>query len=82
MSHITITLEEDILVNLIFAAAQSSCGFDRNIIKENQMWHLDCCDYNQPIYEVLKQINLDDIQESYNKDYLKEVIEKGGEFFQ
>lgn len=34
MSHITITLEEDILVNLIFAAAQSSCGFDRNIIKK------------------------------------------------
>ncbi|HER3762576.1 TPA: hypothetical protein VKG55_001398, partial [Streptococcus pyogenes] len=53
MSHITITLEEDMLVNLIFAAAQSSCGFDRNIIKENQMWHLHCCDYNQPIYEVL-----------------------------
>ncbi|VGS13645.1 hypothetical protein [Streptococcus pyogenes] len=46
------------------------------------MWHLDCCDYNQPIYEVLKQINIDDIQDSYNKDYLKEVIEKGKEFFQ
>lgn len=56
---ITITLDEELLTALVFAAAQSSCGFNRNTLQENQLWHLHCCDYNEPVYEVAKQINLD-----------------------
>ena len=40
MIKITITLENSELIKLIFAAAQSSCAFDRNSLKERQMWHL------------------------------------------
>ena len=82
MSKITITLENSELIKLIFAAAQSSCAFDRNSLKERQMWHLHCCDYNHPINEVLKQINLDDIEDPDDKEYLKKAIEKGKELFQ
>ena len=81
MSKITITFEDDVLTELIFAAAQSFCGFNRNCLKERQMWHLHCCDYNQPINEVLKQINLDDIEDIDYKEYLKEAIEKGKEYY-
>lgn len=82
MSKITITLEDNELTELIFAAAQSSCAFDRNSLKERQMWHLHCCDYNHSINEVLKQINLDDIEDLDYKEYLETAIEKGKELFQ
>lgn len=45
---ITITLDEELLTALVFAAAQSSCVFNRNTLQENQLWHLHCCDYNEP----------------------------------
>lgn len=78
---VTIQLDEETLTTFIFAAAQSSCAFDRNAIKENQMWQLDCCDYNEPIYKVIKQINLDEIQDEDSKGYLKEVEAKAEEFY-
>ncbi len=33
---ITIQLDEELLTALVFAAAQSSCGFNQNILQENQ----------------------------------------------
>lgn len=78
---ITIQLDEELLTVLVFAAAQSSCGFNRNTLRENQLWHLDCCDYNEPVYEVAKQINLDDIQDESYRAYFQEVKAKGDKFY-
>ncbi|WP_029185822.1 hypothetical protein [Streptococcus suis] len=78
---ITITLDEELLTALVFAAAQSSCAFDRNALKENQLWHLHCCDYNEPVHEVAKQIDLDDIQDESYRAYFQEVKAKGDKFY-
>lgn len=78
---ITIQLDEETLTTLIFAAAQSSCCFDRNVLKDNQMWHLYCCDYNEPIYEVAKQINLTEIQDDDNRAYLQDIKDRVKEYY-
>ncbi|HFR3750158.1 hypothetical protein ACTGXK_08090 [Streptococcus suis] len=78
---ITIQLDEELLTALVFAAAQSSCGFNRNTLQENQLWHLHCCDYNEPVYEVAKQINFDDIQDESYRAYFQEVKAKGDEYY-
>lgn len=78
---ITIKLDEEMLIALIFAAAQSSCGFNRNTLRENQLWHLHCCDYNEPVYEVAKQINLNVIQDENYRAYFQEVKAKGEKYY-
>ncbi|CYU52312.1 TPA: hypothetical protein U1628_000217 [Streptococcus suis] len=78
---ITITLDEELLTALVFAAAQSSCVFDRNALEENQLWLLHCCDYNEPVYEVAKQINIDDIQDESYRSYFYEVKAKGDKYY-
>ncbi|WP_449454424.1 hypothetical protein [Streptococcus suis] len=78
---ITIQLDEELLTALVFAAAQSSCGFNRNTLRENQLWHLHCCDYNEPVYEVAQQINLDDIQDESYRAYFQEVKAKGDKYY-
>ncbi|HEP1845042.1 TPA: hypothetical protein VCA72_002237 [Streptococcus suis] len=78
---ITIQLDEELLTALVFAAAQSSCSFNRNVLQENQLWQFHCCDYNEPVYEVAKQINLDDIQDESYRAYFQEVKAKGDKYY-
>ncbi|HEM3628883.1 TPA: hypothetical protein U1C31_001146 [Streptococcus suis] len=78
---VTIQLDEELLTALVFAAAQSSCGFNQNILQENQLWHLHCCDYNEPVYEVAKQINIDDIEDESYRAYFQEVKAKGDKYY-
>lgn len=76
--NVSLTLSEEDLISIIFAAAQSSCAFNQKQIEHN-LWHLHCCDYNSPLYEAVQQINLDSIQDSDSKDFLVNILEKGNE---
>lgn len=77
----TIHLDEENLIALIYAAAQGSCGFDKQQLPYEHLEHLHCCDYNEPIYEVLKQIDLAKIEEDTNKTYLQKLLAKGKELY-
>ncbi|WP_373792227.1 hypothetical protein [Jeotgalibaca porci] len=72
MNKITITLVEYDLIALLHAAAQQSCGYGSNAI-EKTLPEFHCCDYNEPIYELVKQIRLLDLEDTDYMAYVEEV---------
>lgn len=71
-TKITIELEEDEIVGLIHGCAQSSCAFNRNHVEEN-LWHLHCCDYNEPIKRTIKQIDSASFEYNENRMYIERL---------
>lgn len=76
--NVSLTLSEEDLISIIFAAAQSSCAFDQKQIEHN-LWHLHCCDYNEPLYKAVKQIDLESIKDTDTKDFLEKLLLQGKE---
>ena len=74
MNKITITLDEYDLIALLYAAAQQSCGFGSHAIVKN-LPEFHCCDYNEPIYELVKQIRPWDFEDVDYMFYVEEVKE-------
>ena len=72
MNKITITLNEYDLIALLYAAAQQSCGFGRHAI-EKTLPEFDCCEYNEPIYELVKQIRPWDFEDVDYMFYMEEI---------
>lgn len=77
----TITLEESDLIALLHATAHRSCGYDKNTI-ENNLWHLHCCDYNEPIYKVVKQIDLSEVADDDHKEWVKRILGASKEYYE
>ncbi len=78
MNKITITLDEYDLIALIHAAAQQSCGYGSNAI-EKTLPEFDCCEYNEPIYKLVKQIrpwDFGDVDYMFYVEEVKAVAEK------
>ncbi len=72
MNKITITLDEYDLIALIHAAAQQSCGYNNHHI-EKELPEFHCCEYNEPIYELVKQIRPLDLEVTDYMAYVEEV---------
>ena len=72
MNKITITLDEYDLIALLYAAAQQSCGYGSHAI-EKTLPEFDCCEYNEPIYELVKQIRTLDLEVTDYIAYVEEV---------
>lgn len=72
MNKITITLDEYDLIALLYAAAQQSCGYNNHHI-EKELPEFHCCEYNEPIYELVKQIRPWDFEDVDYMFYVEEV---------
>lgn len=72
MKKITITLDEYDLIALFHAACQESCGYNNHHI-EKQLPEFHCCDYNESIYELVKQIRPLDLEDTDYMAYVEEV---------
>ena len=72
MNKITITLDEHDLIALLYAAAQQSCGYGSHAI-EKTLPEFDCCEYNEPIYDLVKQIRPLDLEDADYMAYAEEV---------
>lgn len=71
-NKITIELAEDDLIALLHGCAQSSCGYNRDHV-EDDMWHLHCCEYNEPIKRTVKQIDSAKLKDKENKKYIEKL---------
>ncbi len=72
MSKIKIELSTEDFISIIHGAAKSSCWFDKET--DSELWHLHCCDYGEPIVNILKQINLNEIKDRDYRKYAKSIL--------
>lgn len=71
-NKITIELTEDDLIALLHGCAQSSCAFNRNHVQDD-MWHLHCCEYNEPIKRTIKQIDSVPFEDNEHRTYIERL---------
>lgn len=81
MNKINITLDEYDLIALLHAAAQQSCGYDRHAI-DTSLPEFHCCDYNEPIARLVKQIIPLDLEDVDYMTYVEEVKTKAQRDFE
>lgn len=72
MNKITITLDEYELIAILYAVCQESCGYNNHHI-EKELPEFHCCEYNEPIYELVKQIRPLDLEDADYMAYVEEV---------
>lgn len=75
-----IELDKRDLLALIVASTKLSCGFG-GLMGDNWIWEFHCCDYNEPVYKLAKQLKGVDFEdEEYNK-FVKEVNRVGDGYY-
>lgn len=75
---IKIELSEDELVAIMVAVSQASCGYDK-VVEEHQLWEYHCCDYNDPISRIAKQIKEVNIKDERYDSFIKDIIKESEE---
>lgn len=77
---ITLQLTEEELITLLFAASQQSCAFDRRYV-EHDLWHLQCCDYNEPLFNLAQKIDTNALTDNDHKTFIENLLKVGNTYF-
>lgn len=72
MAKIKVELSVEDFISLVHGAAKSSCWFDKET--ESELWELHCCDYGQPIVNILKQVDINEIKDRDYRKYAKSIL--------
>lgn len=74
-----IALDSEDLASILLTLSKASCGY---CDVPQDMWHLHCCDYNESVYRIVKQVNLENVDEGEYREFVRTLQEKTKEDFE